>query len=127
MSRVFCDDLIDFFSDGKMYPKGWNLGCFPYNGSIPAGLAYAAYKGPLKNRYNSIAVFLLGSMNWAVSLGEKNPIQPDQKKPIFIDSYLRAVAARRTWAKHVKHFFMVTGLILNIYLAIIQTFNTRYN
>ena len=58
-----------------------------------------------KVAFTGMGVFLLGTMKHAVELGEpvENGHGDDAKY------YDRSVAARATWAKHAKVFYVVTG------------------
>eukprot|EP01041_Mallomonas_annulata_P008739 gene8739-18060_t len=60
-----------------------------YSGNVQSAESYAAYSGHLHHHYLYLAVFYLGTMK--------------------SEFYNRAVAARLTWAKHLRYFFIVTG------------------
>jgi hypothetical protein len=59
---------------------------------------------PARDVINDVAVFLLGTFSGAAQFGEKKPALHGAD-----NFFERVVAARVTWARYVRHFFMVTG------------------
>jgi hypothetical protein len=79
-----------------------------YNFSKSVASAHAKFSSLNYRKYEitNIAVFLLGSLMNAFSLGYPNA---QENKANIRDYFQRAVAARMTWARHVSHFYIVTG------------------
>ena len=75
-----------------------------YSSNTSASVYYHHGRDP-KASFTGIGVFLLGTLRMAEDLGE--PVEKGHGSDAKY--YDRAVAARATWAKHAKVFYIVTG------------------
>ena len=81
------------------YVRGWKSQYLSANFDKSSAGAYGKLTDP-KVVLNNVAVFLLGTMYGAKEFGA------DTNEHAF---YERSVAARMTWARHAKVFYIVTG------------------
>lgn len=93
---VFCRKLVDVHG---VTGRGGNL----LRGNISIAISHSNYSNS-KYLIKEVAVFLLGSLMNAFSLG-----YPRKDQSSVRDYFQRAVAARLTWARHVSFFYIVTG------------------
>lgn len=86
IQHINWDDVVDEVKEPYM------------SGKFASARSHAEHPANASERIANIAIFLLGSM--------KDAFEQNLKRTSFFG---RLVAARYTWARHVNHFYMVTG------------------